>query len=91
MSKMIRKRWVLHGSVQGVGLRYRTKHGADSLGVTGWVQNEWDDTVTMEVQGTQEMLDQLLVIINRGTFVNITSIDSKELPVEEEERSFHIH
>ena len=41
----IRKRIIFHGRVQGVGFRYTAKHLANSLGITGWVKNEWDGTV----------------------------------------------
>ena len=47
----IRKRIVFHGRVQGVGFRYTAKYLAQSLGLTGWVRNEWDGTVTLEIQG----------------------------------------
>ncbi len=47
----VRKHFVFHGKVQGVGFRYTAKYLALSLGLTGWARNEWDGTVTMEVQG----------------------------------------
>lgn len=50
-NKIIRMSITFYGSVQGVGFRYRAKYAADGLGLTGWVENEWDDTVRMEVQG----------------------------------------
>ena len=47
---------VFHGRVQGVGFRYTAKMLAQSLGLTGWVKNEWDDTVVMEVQGREQLI-----------------------------------
>lgn len=44
----VRKHFVVHGKVQGVGFRYTAKYLALSLGLTGWARNEWDGTVTME-------------------------------------------
>ena len=41
----VRKRIIFHGRVQGVGFRFTAKHLANSLGLTGWVQNEYDGTV----------------------------------------------
>ena len=35
----IRQRIVFHGRVQGVGFRYTAKYLAQSLGLTGWVDN----------------------------------------------------
>ena len=43
----VRKHIVFQGRVQGVGFRYTAKYMAQSLGLVGWVQNEWDGTVTM--------------------------------------------
>lgn len=49
----VRKHIVFYGRVQGVGFRYTAKYLANSLNLVGWVQNEWDGTVTMEVQGRE--------------------------------------
>lgn len=51
MNEVIRKRIRFFGSVQGVGFRYRAKHAAASVGATGWVRNEYDGSVSMEIQG----------------------------------------
>ncbi|MBQ7706155.1 MAG: acylphosphatase [Lachnospiraceae bacterium] len=87
---MVRKRLCFTGSVQGVGFRYRAYHAAQSLGLTGWVQNCWDGSVLMEVQGSEEEIDRLIVTINKGMFVSIDNIDCQTLPLEEGERSFKI-
>lgn len=47
----VRKHITFHGRVQGVGFRYTAKYLARSLNLSGWVKNEWDGTVTLEVQG----------------------------------------
>lgn len=52
----VRKRIIFHGRVQGVGFRYTAKYLAQSLGLTGWVANEWDGTVSMEIQGREALL-----------------------------------
>lgn len=56
----VRKHIVFHGRVQGVGFRYTAKYLANSLNLVGWVQNEWDGTVTMEVQGREWLINELL-------------------------------
>lgn len=38
---LIRKHYWFSGRVQGVGFRYRACYIASSLGVTGWVRNNW--------------------------------------------------
>jgi acylphosphatase len=90
VSEIIRDHMVITGSVQGVGFRYRAHHLADRLGVTGWVHNKWDGSVELEVQGTQAAINELLTQINRGTYVNITDIRHKRMPMDEAERSFHV-
>ena len=43
----VRRRYCVQGVVQGVGFRYRARYAAESLGLTGWVCNEEDGTVTL--------------------------------------------
>ena len=38
----VRRRYSIEGQVQGVGFRYRARYAAQSLGLTGWVENEDD-------------------------------------------------
>lgn len=85
----VRKHIVFHGRVQGVGFRYTAKYLAQSLGLTGWVRNEWDDTVTMEVQGREELINQMLVKLNHGQFIVIEWMDTEEVPLEQE-HSFRV-
>ena len=79
-----RKRLVFHGRVQGVGFRYTAKHLAGSLGLTGWVRNEYDGTVQMEVQGREAMIHKMMEGLNRGMYISIDWIDQKEIPLVEE-------
>lgn len=80
----IRKRIVFHGRVQGVGFRYTAKHMARSLGLTGWVMNEYDGTVVMEVQGREPMIYKLMEALNRNVFIEISWVDSENIPLEPE-------
>lgn len=82
--KEIRKRIRFHGRVQGVGFRYRARYLAQSLGLAGWVKNEWDGTVSMEIQGSEAQIDRLLRGINQGQFIQIDWIDTEEIPTEQE-------
>ncbi len=70
-SKIIRKRIRVYGSVQGGGFRYRTEHAAESVGATGWVRNDPDGSVFMEIQGTEEQIDRVFAMVSQGTYVNI--------------------
>ena len=41
------------GHVQGVGFRYQTYHLAKGFDVAGYVKNEIDGSVTLEIEGEQ--------------------------------------
>ena len=85
---MIRKRIVFSGWVQGVGFRYRARHAAELLGATGWVRNEYDGSVTMEIQGTEEQIDEVIRAIGRGRYVKIENMDVRTIPVIDHEQGF---
>jgi acylphosphatase len=87
-SSIIRKSIRVFGSVQGVGFRYRTEHAAESVGATGWVRNEPDGSVLMEIQGTEEQIDKVFAMVSQGTYVNIEKMEAKTIPVVEDERDF---
>ena len=88
MRNMIRRHITFYGWVQGVGFRYRARHAAELYGCTGWVRNEWDGSVTMEIQGTEENIDCVILAIEAGRYVKIENMDSRMIPVESEERGF---
>lgn len=90
MSKQIRQRLTFTGRVQGVGFRYTASHIADNLGLTGWVYNEWDGSVVMEVQGQEHIIEQMLQILDRGVFIQIDNIERKAVPLKEHETTFQI-
>ena len=85
---MIRRRIVFRGRVQGVGFRYRAKHAAALYRCTGWVRNEYDGSVTMEIQGLEEDIDRVILAIERGSFVLIEDMDSRNIPLVADERAF---
>lgn len=90
MSTMIRKAIAFYGRVQGVGFRYRARHAAGALGLTGWVENEYDGSVSMEVQGDETLIDRMLVTLNRDRYIDIQNMECRSIPLVEEERDFHI-
>ncbi len=87
---MVRKHYRFTGIVQGVGFRYRAKHAASGMCITGWVKNEWDGSVEMEVQGTEEAINRMLVMINQSDYIRIDAIECHKIPLEEHEISFHV-
>ena len=88
MSKLIRRHIVFQGWVQGVGFRYRARHAADLYSCTGWVRNEWDGSVVMEIQGEEENIDRVILAIEAGRYVRIENMDSRMIPLVEGERGF---
>ena len=85
---MIRRHIIFTGRVQGVGFRYRACHAASLYGCTGWVRNEWDGSVTMEIQGEPEAIDRVIHAIGAGRYVQIEGMKDKAIPVVDDERSF---
>ena len=85
---MIRKHITFYGWVQGVGFRYRARHAAQKFGCTGWVRNEYDGTVTMEIQGTEEQISRVIQAVEQGTYVRIENMKVKPLPPDPEEYGF---
>ena len=88
---MIRKELRFFGFVQGVGFRYRAQYAASACGVTGWVKNEWDGSVYMEVQGSEEQIQRMLHMLTSGSFIRVDRMEERRLAVEESESGFAIH
>lgn len=59
---------IVVGFVQGVGFRHFTKRKAESLGLTGWVQNLPDGRVEAVFEGEQEKVDEVLKLCHKGPF-----------------------
>ncbi len=85
---MIRKHIVFTGSVQGVGFRYRAYYAASLYECTGWCRNKWDGSVVMEIQGTEEQIDNVILSIEKGRYVFIENMAVKDIPVIEHEYGF---
>ena len=88
MDNRIRKIMRFYGYVQGVGFRWRARQAADLYGCTGWCRNDWDGTVTMEIQGEEEAIDKVIQSIESGRYVWIHDMDVTPLYPEPDERGF---
>ena len=86
--KIIRRHIVFYGWVQGVGFRWRARNAAQLAGVTGWVRNEYDGSVTMEIQGTEEQIERVILAIEQGRYVRIENMDSRMVPLLPDEQGF---
>ena len=54
------------------------------MNLTGWVKNEYDGTVVMEVQGREAMIFELMKGLNRNQFIQIDWIDTEKKETETE-------
>ena len=86
--EIIRKRICCYGWVQGVGFRWRAKYAASLYGATGLARNEEDGSVTLELQGEERQIDQVLRAIEKGAYVRIERMEVARLPVVPGERGF---
>jgi acylphosphatase len=88
MMNRVRKHITFYGWVQSVGFRYRARHAAELYGCTGWVRNEWDGSVIMEIQGEEGNIDRVILAIKQGTYIRIENMESRMIPVDEDEYGF---
>ena len=79
-----------NGYVQGVGFRYRLSHLAQYYGVTGWVRNEYDGSVSAELQGLVGEIDQIIQQLKQDRYIDITGMDRQNIPPDEQENGFYI-
>ena len=77
----VRKHIVCYGRVQGVGFRITATRHALNLGLKGWVKNEYNGTVIMEVQGSEMLINKLLIALNSERYIQIEWMDAKEIPL----------
>jgi len=81
----------ISGRVQGVGYRAFVLREATRRGITGWVRNEPDGTVTAEIQGDDRSLSDLLLALEKGPPVaRVDDLLIEECPIVPEENSFRI-
>lgn len=78
----IRRRYVFHGNVQGVGFRYKACYTARNRSVSGWVKNCSDGTVEMEAEGYPADIDAVVRALEEHTWGYIDSIETDNIPPE---------
>ena len=75
--KKLRKRIRFYGEVQAVGFRFQAQYAAKLYGVTGWVHNEYDGSVLMEVQGSQEQINAVIAEIDSNPYIRIEQMETE--------------
>lgn len=60
----------VNGRVQGVGFRAGASHKAKSLGLLGFVENNEDGSVHIEVEGEKEQVEQFTGWCHEGTMLS---------------------
>jgi acylphosphatase len=56
----------VHGKVQGVGFRYFVYNFARNLGLTGWVKNNPDRSVSVCAEGNDIQIQMLVDAVKKG-------------------------
>ena len=79
---VVRKHFIIKGSVQGVGFRWRAARLARHLGLAGYVRNLPDGDVEMEIEGEEAMIGQVILDLSESPFIRIEDLITKRLPPE---------
>lgn len=90
MKDVVRYRMKYTGRVQGVGFRYKANMIANQYRLTGYVKNEYDGSVTVEIQGSEQEIYLFMKSLARDHWISIDYIQKDKIPTEEDERSFII-
>lgn len=61
---------------------------AEKLDLTGYVQNMWDGSVEMEIQGDEETIDRMVLGLQQGRYIEVDDIERTKLSVIEDEYYF---
>jgi acylphosphatase len=60
------RRWLISGTVQGVGFRFFVEEKARELGLSGWARNLSDGRVEVYAQGPEAKLSDLAAALHVG-------------------------
>ncbi len=85
------RRFVVRGRVQGVGFRWYVEREAGTLGIAGWVRNNFDGSVEVLSMGTREQLAQLRSRLRAGPrAARVDDVEEAEAPPVPGLKSFRI-
>ncbi len=87
---LVRRRFRFSGLVQGVGFRYEVQRIASQLDLVGWVQNQRDGSVVIEIEGKESCIGAFLLAIKAVRRFDITEIQTEDLQLAQTEKSFRL-
>lgn len=88
---MRRRAITVIGRVQGVGFRYFTYDNARKYSLTGWVRNNTEGGVAIEVQGPAQSLDAFIAEINEGpALARVRELQIVDMPLSDGEEGFEV-
>ena len=81
----------ISGRVQGVSFRVWTRAEATKLGLTGWVRNEGDGSVTALIAGSDAAVSALMKKLWTGpSGASVSNVTFEVVNLDEEPTSFRI-
>ncbi len=82
MSARVARRVVVHGLVQGVFFRQSCRQEAKAAGVTGWVRNEPDGSVSAQFEGSAEAVEAMVRWCRTGpSRAVVTDLEVSKVPL----------
>lgn len=86
----IRKEFHFEGNVQNIGFRFEVQRHSKPLGITGYVKNNEDGSVTAQLQGSSEDINRVISDLYSIDRIQIDSITEKDIPLDYYEKDFYI-
>ncbi len=80
MKNVVRYRMNYTGRVQGVGFRYKANMIANHYRLTGYVKNEYDGSVTVEIQGTEQEINMFMKNMAQYHWIVMENFRKEKIP-----------
>lgn len=87
---IVRKKAIFKGRVQGVGFRFEAYSIAAKKGLTGYVKNQEDSSVLLEVQGDKAQVFQFIEYLSTLDRVRVDNVEIFDIKVKGFETAFKI-
>lgn len=80
----VRYEFSFEGTVQNIGFRFEIQQRALHFKCTGWAKNNEDGSVTAQLQGKEENIQEIISDLNNIDRIHISFIRKKAIPLKEE-------